>query len=152
MKYIILMIMLLAASYVSGQGTTLYNGIVSGSPDTTFHARNKVYNIGGSNFLLGTYDRDEGAIYGVHLRSTEHFSEDDIEKRDSLVLKIKSEYDLIYGPPALDRGGYLPFMGSNQYFTIYAWKDEKIILMLNIYGRSDNTNIIKIEIYDPKML
>ncbi|NJO90322.1 MAG: hypothetical protein HC831_16290 [Chloroflexia bacterium] len=61
--------------------------------------------------------------------------------------------DSIYGNPALDKSdGYLPFLGYNQTFTIYAWKHDGKIVMLSIFGRKDETNIIKIEIYDIEML
>lgn len=89
MKYIIIIIMLLASSYASGQGIMLWDGVESGIPDTTFKARNQVYNIGGTDFLLGTYDGDSGSIYGVYLRSIDHFSYDFISKRDSSLINVK---------------------------------------------------------------
>ena len=141
--------MLLQAPYAVGQGVELYDGIKSGDSKIN----KKLYYFGGHEFIIGTYDRDNGIIYAVYFTSIKHYPPDFMTVRDSSMREVRNVLIKEFGKPALSRDGpYLPFLGYNQTFTLYAWHNNGRIIMLNLFGRKDNNNIIKIEIYDKNML
>ena len=147
--YALVAIMLLQASYAVGQGIELYDGIKSGDSKIN----KKLYYFGEHEFIIGTYDRDKGIIYAVYFTSIKHYPPDSMSVRDSNMREVKNALIKDFGEPGLSRDGpYLPFLGYNQTFTLYAWYNKGRIIMLNLFGRKDNNNIIKIEIYDSNML
>lgn len=151
--YVGAIIMLYAAPYALGQGVELYDGIISNSPDTVFSAKSKIHIFADSEFLLKTYDKDRNFIYGVSLNSLKRFGEDSIQQRDLLLEQVFGDLKEKNGEPSLNRSdGYMPFLFYNQTFTVYAWKNPPLIILVNLFGRNDNTNIIKIEIYDLNLL